>query len=199
MATHSSTLAWKIPWGRQESDTTEWLHFHALEEEMATHSSVFASRIPGAGEPGGLPSVGSHRVGHDWRVRERGEANMKAKIYKFSIENSIFSCMKLKVRQQTFKNTLLSTPFFSILLAISPSNLHLSIVKSHSVVSNSLWPHGLYSPGNSPGQNTGVVAFSFSRRPSQPRDWAQVSRIAGGFFTSWATREAPFINRTMFM
>ena len=40
-------------------------HFHALEEEMATHSSVLAWRIPGTGEPGGLPSVGSHRVGHD--------------------------------------------------------------------------------------------------------------------------------------
>ena len=40
-------------------------HFHALEEEMATHSSVLAWRIPGMGEPGGLPSMGSHRVGHD--------------------------------------------------------------------------------------------------------------------------------------
>ena len=40
-------------------------HFPALEKEMATHSSVLARRIPGMGEPGGLPSVGSHRVGHD--------------------------------------------------------------------------------------------------------------------------------------
>ena len=40
-------------------------HFHALEKEMATHSSVLSWRIPGTGEPGGLPSVGSHRVGHD--------------------------------------------------------------------------------------------------------------------------------------
>ena len=56
------------PWGREESDTTERLHFHfhALEKEMATHSSVLAWRIPGTGEPGGLPSMGSHRVGHDW-------------------------------------------------------------------------------------------------------------------------------------
>ena len=50
-------------------DTTERLHFtfhfHPLEKEMATHSSVLAWRIPGAGEPGGLPSMGSHRVGHD--------------------------------------------------------------------------------------------------------------------------------------
>ena len=42
-------------------------HFHALEKEMATHSSVLAWRTPGTGEPGGLPSMGSHRVRHDWR------------------------------------------------------------------------------------------------------------------------------------
>ena len=77
MAPHSSTLAWKLPWmeepvgcspwGREESDTTEQLHFHfhALEKEMATHSSVLAWKIPGMGEPGGLPSMGSHRVRHD--------------------------------------------------------------------------------------------------------------------------------------
>ena len=59
MATHSSTLACEIPWteepgglqswGRKEFDTTERLHFHALEKEMATHSSVLAWRIPGTG------------------------------------------------------------------------------------------------------------------------------------------------------
>ena len=43
----------------------ERLHFHILEKEMATHSSVLALRIPGTGEPDGLPSMGSHRVGHD--------------------------------------------------------------------------------------------------------------------------------------
>ena len=48
------------------SDFTFTFHFHALEEEMATHSSVLAWRIPGTGEPGGLLSMGSHRVGHDW-------------------------------------------------------------------------------------------------------------------------------------
>ena len=48
------------------SDFTFTFHFHALEKEMAIHSSVLAWRIPGTGEPGGLPSMGSHRVGHDW-------------------------------------------------------------------------------------------------------------------------------------
>ena len=47
------------------SNFTFTFHFHALEKEMATHSSVLAWRIPGMEEPGGLPSVGSHRVGHD--------------------------------------------------------------------------------------------------------------------------------------
>ena len=74
MATHSSTLAWTIPWMEepdklqsmrwksrtQLSDFTFTFHFHALDKEMATHSSVLAWRIPGTAEPGGLPSMGSH-------------------------------------------------------------------------------------------------------------------------------------------
>ena len=51
---------------RRLSDFTFTFHYHALEKEMATHSSVLAWRTPGMGEPGGLPSMGSHRVGHDW-------------------------------------------------------------------------------------------------------------------------------------
>ena len=72
MTTHSSTLAWKIPWtekpGRLQSmgslsrtrlsDFTFTFYLHALEKEMATHSSVLAWRIPGTGKPGGLPSMG---------------------------------------------------------------------------------------------------------------------------------------------
>ena len=51
---------------RRLSDFPFTFHFHALEKERATHSSVLAWRIPGTGEPGGPPSMGSHRVGHDW-------------------------------------------------------------------------------------------------------------------------------------
>ena len=60
-------LACCSSWGHKESDMTERLHFHfhALEKEMATHSSVLAWRILGTGEPGRLPSMQSHRVGHD--------------------------------------------------------------------------------------------------------------------------------------
>ena len=67
MATHSSVLAWRIPGtGRTWlSNFTFTFHFHAMED-MATHSSVLAWRISGMGEPGGLLSVGSQIVGHDW-------------------------------------------------------------------------------------------------------------------------------------
>ena len=69
------------------------------------------------------------------------------------------------------------------------TELSESVSESHSVVSDSLRPHGLYSPWNSLGQNTGMVAFPFSRGSSPHREQTQVSLIAGGFFTSWATRE----------
>ena len=54
----------KVGYDRTTSHSLFTFHFHALEKEMATHSSVLAWRIPGMGEPGGLPSMGSHRVGH---------------------------------------------------------------------------------------------------------------------------------------
>jgi len=91
--THSSTLDWKIPWMEEPGSRSSWsqepggacslaghgvakswtrlsdftftFYFHALAKEMATHSSVLAWRIPGMGEPGGPPSMGLHRVGHD--------------------------------------------------------------------------------------------------------------------------------------
>jgi len=65
------------------SDFTFIFHFHALEKEMATHSNVLAWRIPGTGEPGGLPSVGLHGVGHNWSdlaaaaAAEAGKGNKK--------------------------------------------------------------------------------------------------------------------------
>ena len=58
------------PWGHEELDTTEWLHFHVslscIGEGNGNPLHCLAWRIPGTGEPGGLPSIGSHRVGHDW-------------------------------------------------------------------------------------------------------------------------------------
>ena len=69
--------------GTRLSDFSFTFHFHTLEKEMATHSSVLAWRIPGTGEPGGLPSLGSHRVRHDW-------SNLAAAALQFSgLENSM--------------------------------------------------------------------------------------------------------------
>ena len=59
-AVHGVAKSWT-----QLSDFTFTFHFHALEKKMATHSSILVWRIPGTGEPDGLPSMGSHRVGHD--------------------------------------------------------------------------------------------------------------------------------------
>ena len=79
MAPHSITLAWKNPmdggawWAAVHGVAGSWTKterlslftFMQLEKEMATHSGILAWRIPGMVEPGGLPSTGSHRVGHD--------------------------------------------------------------------------------------------------------------------------------------
>ena len=94
MAPHSSTFAWKIPWteepGRlQSTESLGWLsdftftfHFHGLEKEMAIHSSVLAWRIPGMGAPCGLPSMGSHRVGHDWSDLAAAAAGQRKRVFK---------------------------------------------------------------------------------------------------------------------
>ena len=65
------------------SDFTFTFHFHALEKEMATHSSILAWRIPGTGEPGGLPSVGSHRVGQDWSDLAAAACKWNCNVYPF--------------------------------------------------------------------------------------------------------------------
>ena len=63
---HASNLDWWFVSYMILSDFTFTFHFHALEKEMATHSSILAWRTPGAEEPSGLPPMGSHRVGHAW-------------------------------------------------------------------------------------------------------------------------------------
>ena len=97
------------------SDCTFTFHFHALEKEMATHSSVLAWRIPGTGEPGGLPSMGSHRVGHDWsntaaaaacrrrvlRVPWTARRSNQSVLKKINLEYSLEGLM-LKLKLQPF-------------------------------------------------------------------------------------------------
>ena len=74
--------------------------FHALEKEMATHSSVLAWRIPGTGEPGELPSVGSHRVGHDWSDLAAAAAAFSSSVEEV-FENFI---VKLTILQEVREN-----------------------------------------------------------------------------------------------
>ena len=152
--------------------------FYHLEKKMATHSITLAWKIPWTEEPGRLQSMGLQRVGHDW------------------------------------------------VTSLSLSHDSLSESEGHSVLSHSLWPHELYSPWKSPGQNTGVgilsllqgifptqrsnpgllhcwqilyqlshkesprllewVAYPFSSGSSLPRNQTRVSFFAGGFFTNWA-------------
>ena len=75
------------------SDFTFTFHFYTLEEEMATHSSVLAWRIPGTGEPGRLPSMGSHRVGHDWSDLAAAAAVLRLSRFSYTqpITKPIFS------------------------------------------------------------------------------------------------------------
>ena len=86
-------------------DFTFTFYFHALEKEMATHSIVLAWRIPGTGEPGGLPSMGSHRVGHDWSNIAAADSPKKTNLVHFShiVINidwfyCMFSCLLMSLR-----------------------------------------------------------------------------------------------------
>ena len=71
---------------KKESDFIFTFHFHAVEKEMATHSSVLAWRIQGMGKPGGLPSMGLHRVGHDWSNLAEAAAAAKKKHGRYTFQ-----------------------------------------------------------------------------------------------------------------
>ena len=88
-AVHGVARSWT-----QLSNFTSTFHFHALEEEMATHSSVLAWRIPGTGEPGVLPSMGSHRVGHDWSDLAAAAVDLQCRV---SVRHMAqrFSCVRI--------------------------------------------------------------------------------------------------------
>jgi len=110
------------------SDFTFSFHFHALEKEVATHSSVLAWRIPGTGEPGGLPSMGSHRVGHDWSD--------------LAVAAAAAAAAAQPVRSRSWFTRFSQLPF-SIYKSVLISLL-CGAVLSHSVMSDSSQPHGLY-------------------------------------------------------
>ena len=83
------------------SDFTFTFHFHALEKGMATHSSVLAWKIPGTGEPGGLPSMGSHRVGQDLAAAAAAAAatmnNLKMKTVSFITASKRIKCLGINL------------------------------------------------------------------------------------------------------
>ena len=147
MAAHSSALAWKIPWtepgglspwGCEESDTIEQLHFHSLEKEMATHSSVLAWRIPGTGEPGGLPSMGSRRVGHDWSDLAAAAAavdvvNLKSLHYYYTMFTNVYLFIQQLCPRCFYSN--------SIYLMILPSTRMLKVWKT--IVNKRMFKSGI--------------------------------------------------------
>ena len=100
------------------SDCTLFFHFHALEKEMATHSSVLAWRIPGTGEPVGLPSLGSHRVGHDW-------SDLAAAAAAEQFQNCMKSCHVSYLTQLRVKHL---TQFLLVL-----ASCHSAIIKTRKL------------------------------------------------------------------
>ena len=90
---------------------TNLAHFHALEKEMATHSSVLSWRIPGTGEPGGLLSLGSHRVGYDWsdlaaaadRILKSRDITLPTKVH--LVKAMVFSVVMYGCESWTIKKT----------------------------------------------------------------------------------------------
>jgi len=99
------------------SDFTFTFHFHALEKEMATHSSVLAWRIPGTGEPGGLTSMGSHRVRHDW-----SDLAAAAHIFLGFCSLILFLC----VHTFFFSSSSQTDPYFTVWFSGSGSYLEMS-------------------------------------------------------------------------
>ena len=109
------------------SDFTFTFHFHALEKEMATHSSVLAWRIPGMAEPGGLPSMGSHRAGHDWSDLAAAEAAVYSS--GCALQNNTWG------KDETFKDLNLNVNIVFLYLLL-PSFL---IMPSSFIMAYGLW------------------------------------------------------------
>ena len=109
------------------SDFTFTFHFHALEKEMATHSSVLAWRIPGMGEPGGLPSMGSHRVGHNWSdlaAAAAAHSNILCYCSSNYVKICLLYCHFTKVWLMSCADILISYPYFCSLQFGSAINLY---------------------------------------------------------------------------
>ena len=149
---------------------------------IATHSSVLAWRIPGTLEPGGLPSMGSHRVRHDWRNSSSSSSNEGIVLNKeVTWDDYLKHVTKDILREKFWEKCQLLLKFMLAIL-----DLYLGArERKWKLLMESSRVHGILH-----ARIRERVAFPFSTGSSQPRDWTQVSHIAGGFFTSWAVREA---------
>ena len=156
---------------------------------MATHSSVLAWRIPGTGDPGGLPSLRWHRVGHDWSyLAAAWKGKLRLSVLKLYLAGMIL------VGQDRIIATQDISSFWHSLLTDLKVDLGESEIGSHSVVSDSLWPvdcsplssfiHGILQ-----ARILEWVTISFSRGSSWPRDQTQVSHITGRHFNLCTARE----------
>ena len=143
-----------------------------LEKEMATHSSILAWRILWTEEPGGLQSMGSQRVGHNWVTNTltslskciEHEVNSMVSLRPWvrgTGRDHVGICKRKKETWLLFKVTMWGKVRMGWFQKIALKHVYyVSESESRSVVSDCLWPHGLYSPWNSPGQNTGVCSLS---------------------------------------
>ena len=134
----------------------------SLEEGIAAHSSILAWRIPWTEEPAGLWSTGSQRIGHKWN-------NLAHTFWKYRESNDL---------QVTFLARNLKRLLKRGEVKVMQACLTLYNPMDYTV-------HGILQ-----ARILEWVAFAFSRTYSQPRDRTQVSHTAGGFFTSWTSREA---------
>ena len=181
---------------------------------MASHSSVFAWRIPGTGEPGRLPSMGSHRVGHDW-------SDLAAAII-FDVLSTCYrlNCVLPEVLEVLIHSTcecdlIFEQDFCSWSIKVSPNPIWLvSFIKmehyEHRHKWKTMWGYWeniLYKSRNSyscalqvesftslaarEAQVLEWVAFPFSSGSSRPRKQTRVSCIANRFFMNWAIRKGP--------
>ena len=172
-----------------------------LEKEMATHSSILAWRIPWMEEPGGLQSMGSQRVGHDWATSLTHSANEEAS----PTNTNCLESEKIKTKTQPSKaqndwegtqgNLLGEKWMFYVVTGLRTPGLHRYSESEVTLSCRTLCnPMDCSLPGSSvhgifQARVLDWVATAFSSRSSRPRDGTQVSHIVDRCFTVWATRE----------
>ena len=174
-----------------------------LEEEMATHSSIFGWKIPWMEEPGGLQSKGSQRIGHNWTTAHvhTGMGSSPwvwASIsYSFQSHHSPRISCKWCAQYMLTRGSWGVLSLFVLLICICQLSFFfffskVSVAKSCPTLCDCMdcsLP-GSSVHGISQARLLEWVAIYFSRGSSQPRDRTWVSCVAGRFFTIWATREA---------